>query len=110
MSIANRSVARLMLDVNRSHPSGASPPPEKWYNVGMLSTLLTLVLAAAPQSGAFQVGTASAPRGQAARGTIEVPAGVDAPPSIPLFFATPAPPPPPPPAPSPPPSTPSPPI
>jgi uncharacterized protein len=49
----------------------------------MLSSLLAAMLVA--QSGTFQVGTAAAPRGQGARGAIEVPAGLDAALSIPVF-------------------------
>jgi len=50
-------------------------------------TVLLVALAmapAAPQDGAFHVGTASAARGQVGRGTIEVPAGVDPALSIPV--------------------------
>ena len=51
----------------------------------MITTLLlTIVVAAAPQADVFKVGTAAAPRGQTARGAIEVPAGVDAALSIPV--------------------------
>jgi predicted deacylase len=51
----------------------------------MITTLLlTMALAAAPQADVFTVGTAAAPRGHTARGTIEVPAGVDAALSIPV--------------------------
>src|SRR5215204_7974 len=47
----------------------------------MLTFLLAAVVA---QSAAFQVGTATAQRGQIARGAVEVPAGVDAALSIPV--------------------------
>ena len=49
----------------------------------MLSSLFAALLVA--QSGTFQVGTAAAPRGQTARGAIDVSAGVDAALSIPVF-------------------------
>jgi predicted deacylase len=49
-----------------------------------ITLLFAVALSAASQSGSFQVGTASAPKGQVARGAIEVPAGVDAALSIPV--------------------------
>ena len=52
-----------------------------------MTTVLLAMLIACPgpeQDAAFRVGTAAAARGQAARGAIEVPAGVDAALSIPV--------------------------
>jgi predicted deacylase len=51
----------------------------------MHAALFVALLMGAPQESAFRVGTAVAPRGQVGRGAIEVPAGVDAALSIPVF-------------------------
>ena len=49
-----------------------------------MHTLLLSALILSAQDGAFRVGTAAAPRGQVARGAIEVPAGSDAALTIPV--------------------------
>ena len=51
----------------------------------MHAVLILVLLMGATQESAFRVGTAVAPRGQVGRGAIEVPAGVDAALSIPVF-------------------------
>jgi len=52
----------------------------------MHAALILALLMGAAQESAFRVGTAVAPRGQVGRGAIEVPAGVDAALSIPVFL------------------------
>ena len=52
----------------------------------MHAVLILALLMGATQESAFRVGTAVAPRGQVGRGAIEVPAGVDAALSIPVFL------------------------
>ena len=52
----------------------------------MHAVLILVLLMGATQESAFRVGTAVAPRGQVGRGAIEVPAGVDAALSIPVFL------------------------